>query len=503
MDILTQLCSWWWLAWLLPFLLGLLLGWLLWAKYKKMKEDLEDEVAKLKAQLKELEDELAKCRSHNSDLDGQISLLKGRLREIQYEKELWEKQSKSSAVSKSAVASIAAGSTVSAVSTPAEKKEKPAGKKAKTATKKEKPAAKKSKAKTKKNTKKTSSTKSAAKTVAAASLAAGAKRGRPKKEDSASKATTKTAAKSEVKAKATTTEAPKARRGRPKGSTNKTKPATKPATKTVAKPAAKAGTTRRPGRPKGSTTKSAAKTTTTRRPGRPKGSTTTPKKAVPVKAKTATAKAKVTPVKTRAAAKPKKTVYSNLKSDNLQVIEGIGPKMEEVLKNSNIKTWRGLASKTPAQLSAILKKAGGSYGVINPKDWPRQAKLASGGRWTRLINLQKDLDGGKGIKGETDAKVEKMLIKMGLLKKHKKDDLKAIEGVGPKIEDLLKKAGFDTWEKLSKANVTALRKVLSGAGARYSLADPGTWAKQAGLAAKAKWDELSSLQDALDGGKKK
>ena len=31
--------------------------------------------------------------------------------------------------------------------------------------------------------------------------------------------------------------------------------------------------------------------------------------------------------------------------------------------------------------------------------------------------------------------------------------------------------------------------------------DPATWAKQAKLAADAKWEELESLQDSLKGGK--
>jgi len=33
--------------------------------------------------------------------------------------------------------------------------------------------------------------------------------------------------------------------------------------------------------------------------------------------------------------------------------------------------------------------------------------------------------------------------------------------------------------------------------------DPGTWARQAKLAAGDKWDQLKKLQDELDGGRKK
>ena len=85
--------------------------------------------------------------------------------------------------------------------------------------------------------------------------------------------------------------------------------------------------------------------------------------------------------------------------------------------------------------------------------------------------------------------------------KSSKDDLKIIEGIGPKIEQLLNKAGIKTWAELSKAKIGTLRKILSDAGNRYAVHDPGTWAKQAALAAADKMEELRAWQEKLDGGK--
>jgi len=84
-----------------------------------------------------------------------------------------------------------------------------------------------------------------------------------------------------------------------------------------------------------------------------------------------------------------------------------------------------------------------------------------------------------------------------------KDDLKLIEGVGPKIEELLNKSGVSTFAGLATASADSLRNILAGAGPRYKMHDPATWTKQATLAASGKWDELKNLQDQLVGGKKK
>ena len=82
------------------------------------------------------------------------------------------------------------------------------------------------------------------------------------------------------------------------------------------------------------------------------------------------------------------------------------------------------------------------------------------------------------------------------------DDLKIVEGIGPKIESILKNNGIDTWYKLSVAeaeDVTAM--MLKDGGERYRLHDPKTWGQQALLAFEGKWEELKKLQDELDGGR--
>ncbi len=82
-----------------------------------------------------------------------------------------------------------------------------------------------------------------------------------------------------------------------------------------------------------------------------------------------------------------------------------------------------------------------------------------------------------------------------------KDDLTKIEGIGPKIADVLASNGIDTFAKLAEMNAEAIKELLVSAGSQYNRADPGTWPKQAELAAKGEWEALKKWQDELEGGR--
>jgi len=84
--------------------------------------------------------------------------------------------------------------------------------------------------------------------------------------------------------------------------------------------------------------------------------------------------------------------------------------------------------------------------------------------------------------------------------KKAKDDLTKIEGIGPKINELLNNAGIFTFNDLASSNYDHLKKILDEAGERFRMHNPTTWPRQAGLAADGFWDELKKLQDHLKGG---
>ena len=83
-----------------------------------------------------------------------------------------------------------------------------------------------------------------------------------------------------------------------------------------------------------------------------------------------------------------------------------------------------------------------------------------------------------------------------------RDDLKIVEGIGPKIEELLFNAGITTSGQLAATSVHQLKDILANAGPRFVMHDPGTWSAQALLAANGEWDNLKAYQDFLNAGKR-
>ena len=76
-----------------------------------------------------------------------------------------------------------------------------------------------------------------------------------------------------------------------------------------------------------------------------------------------------------------------------------------------------------------------------------------------------------------------------------------LEGIGPKIQEILYGADIKTFAQLAETDVTRLREILAAAGERYRLADPSSWPAQARLAAAGDWSALQTLQDNLKGGR--
>ena len=86
-------------------------------------------------------------------------------------------------------------------------------------------------------------------------------------------------------------------------------------------------------------------------------------------------------------------------------------------------------------------------------------------------------------------------------KKWKQDDLKIVEGIGPKIEELYHEAGIKTWKQLSETPESKSQEILDNGGERFKIHNPSTWAKQAEMCYLGQWSKLKAWQDSLDGGK--
>lgn len=78
--------------------------------------------------------------------------------------------------------------------------------------------------------------------------------------------------------------------------------------------------------------------------------------------------------------------------------------------------------------------------------------------------------------------VKKKVVKKTVAPKpkvHRKDNLRLIEGIGPKIEKLLNEEGIESFADLARANRATLDKMLEKAGPRFQMHDSATWSEQA------------------------
>lgn len=106
----------------------------------------------------------------------------------------------------------------------------------------------------------------------------------------------------------------------------------------------------------------------------------------------------VSPIKSTELKRTTLKIASNgLSNDDLKIIEGIGPKIEILLKNAQVNTWDDLSSIGIEKIKMILKQGGDRFAFHNPTTWPEQAMLARSGAWEELQEFQDFLSGGKEL----------------------------------------------------------------------------------------------------------
>ncbi|AIG30944.1 50S ribosomal protein L21 [Flavobacterium psychrophilum] len=147
----------------------------------------------------------------------------------------------------------------------------------------------------------------------------------------------------------------------------------------------------------------------------------------------------------------------------------------------------------------VLQHLKGDKVIIFKKKRRKGYKKRNGHRQylTQIVIESISATGGKKAAPKAEKAVEAKAPKAA----KKGDDLKIIEGIGPKAAEVLVAAGIDTFAKLAKTKAEKINEILDGAEAKVQHLDPTTWPQQAQLAADGKMDELKKLQDELNGGK--
>ncbi|MEC7265036.1 MAG: hypothetical protein VXW38_14950 [Bacteroidota bacterium] len=86
---------------------------------------------------------------------------------------------------------------------------------------------------------------------------------------------------------------------------------------------------------------------------------------------------------------------TKVKEDDLKIVEGIGPKIEELFHSFNIKTWKELSETSADKCQEVLDSGGKRYRIHDPASWPMQAKMAFEGHWKQLADWQEKHRAGK------------------------------------------------------------------------------------------------------------
>lgn len=160
--------------------------------------------------------------------------------------------------------------------------------------------------------------------------------------------------------------------------------------------------------------------------------------------------------------------------------------------DNSISIWKQKNAKLEADLEACRRKLSANVPPAASTSSSVSSSFAVGGTSTSSGNTSAsssaasfNADGAKSAFG----------------KNIKPDDLKIVEGIGPKIEALFHNHGVKTWEALSQCSTEKCQKVLDSGGSRFRMHDPKTWPRQAQLAFEGQWQELHDWQDILSGGK--
>jgi len=158
--------------------------------------------------------------------------------------------------------------------------------------------------------------------------------------------------------------------------------------------------------------------------------------------------------------------------DDLHLIEGIGPFIEQKLNDIGIYTFNHIASWTADDIERITQQLQYFPGRITKDRWVEQAQQLATNPTSHPSTQTEDTT-----------------------------PLTRIEGIGPKIARILADAGIDSFNQLARSEPAELLQILQQADPRYQMYDPTTWPAQARLAANGNWEVLEDYQAQLKGGR--
>lgn len=177
-------------------------------------------------------------------------------------------------------------------------------------------------------------------------------------------------------------------------------------------------------------------------------------------------------------------------ADDLTLIDNIGPFLQSKLNEADIYSYEQIANWEEADIVTYTNLIGYIPGIIQRDDWVGQARGLAMSEAAHQSGDDEELAfASSSAPSPTDTEVDEA-----------EDDLKVVEGIGPKIESILKASGIRSLGVLADTSSERLREILEEAGSQFKSHNPKTWPVQAGLAADGKMAELEAWQGELKGG---
>ena len=184
-------------------------------------------------------------------------------------------------------------------------------------------------------------------------------------------------------------------------------------------------------------------------------------------------------------------------ADDLEIIKGIGPKLNGILNGLGIHRFDQIANWSAGDVDKVDDHLGDFQDRIGREEWIPQAKLLAAGNmaeWTRIYGTAAAAVGaGAAAMGAIAMTAIGIPAAVGA-----PDDLLQIKGVGPKLNELLIGLGVRRFDQISKWGSGEIAKVDEHLGAFKGRIDRDLWVEQAGLLARGAIAEFETKFGKLD-----
>ncbi len=203
--------------------------------------------------------------------------------------------------------------------------------------------------------------------------------------------------------------------------------------------------------------------------------------------------------------------------DDLEAIEGIGPAMAKALEGDGIFTFAALAGADEARLRSAIEQAGQRFAPSIPT-WARQAAYLAVGDHDGFTTYTNELIAGVDPAGLTVEAGNDGRFDAGEVQAMESgaedpggaaafegvdvpaDDLLRIEGIGPKISEILIAGGVRTFRRLAVMREERVRSIVNAGGVSF-IPSVGSWAAQAALLRDGDEAGFQALVDRLVSGR--